>query len=224
MKRINSLICCLLGMAILACQDEPLPTIAADEALRTQLRGTWLPTELTMKYQIGITPNQRDTTIRLTPTTPPLLVAGRPNPVTAFTDTLTLGNAATAGLDTFYLANRGIRQRGYFFVTGASEGAALLRTGVATRSAGQITRWNYDIVSHGNVSVGANNSASFAPATYQNYAYTIREASASRLVLSFQTPVNVNNLPQVPITAANQSNTSVWGGRSVLFTATFTKR
>ncbi|CCH52212.1 hypothetical protein BN8_01194 [Fibrisoma limi BUZ 3] len=224
MKRINILIICLLGVAFVACQDETLPSISADETRKSQLRGTWLPTELTMRYQIGLAPNQRDTAIRLTPTTQPLLVAGRPNPITAFTDTLTFGNAATTGLDTFYLANRGIRQRGYFFVTGATEGGSLLRIGVATRTAGQITRWNYDIVSHGNVSVGANNSASFAPATYQNYAYSIQELNGSRLVLSFQSPTNVANLPQVPITAANQNSTSAWAGRPVLFTATFTKR
>lgn len=224
MKRYNAFILCLLALVIAACQDENLPTVSVDETLKTQLVGTWLPTELTMRYQIGITPNQRDTTIRLTPTTQPLLVAGRANPVTAFTDTLTFGSAATAGLDTFYLANRGIRQRGNFFVVSASEGGSLLRIGVPTRTGSQITRWNYDIVSHGNVSVGANNSASFAPATYQNYAYSVRELSGSRLVLSFQSPANVNNLPQVPITAANQGSTFAWAGRPVLFTATFTKR
>lgn len=216
----------ILGVSLLlaACQDESLPTVSTADALKTQLRGTWTPVELTLNYQVGTTPNQHDTTVQLTPTTPSLLVANRTNPITAFLDTLTFGNQATAGLDTFYIANRGIRQRGYFFVATASEGGSLLRTAVPTYTKGQLVRYAFDLVSHGTITLGASNVATYAPATYTGYAYTIKELSNGRLVLSFLSPGTVNNLPQVPITAANQNSTSVWAGRNVLFTATFAKK
>lgn len=219
-------ICLLLGFSLwlAGCQDESLPTVTTNDALKTQLRGTWTPVDLALTYQVGTTPTQHDTTVRLTPTTPSLLVANRTNPITAFLDTLTFGNQATAGLDTFFVANRGIRQRGYFFVATASASGSLLRTAVPTYSKGQFVRYNFDLVSHGTITLGANNVASYAPVTYTNYAYTIKSISGNQLVLSFTSPSTVNNLPQVPITAANQNSTSVWAGRNVLFTATFARK
>lgn len=212
------------GVLLNACQDESLPTVSTNDALKTQLRGTWLPVELALTYQVGVTPTQHDTTVRLTPTTASLLVANRPNPITAFLDTLTFGNQITAGRDTFYVANRGIRQRGYFFVSSASATESLLRTAVPTYTKGQFVRYNFDLVSHGIITLSANNAGTYAPATYANYAYTIKEATSTRLVLSFTSPTNVNNLPQVPVTAANQSAVGTWAGRTVLFTATFLKK
>lgn len=216
----------LLGFSLLmaACQDESLPTVSSSDALKTQLRGTWTPVELTLNYQVGIAPIQHDTTVRLTPTTPSLLVASRTNPITAFLDTLTFGATTSMGLDTFYVANRGIRQRGYFFVASAAANESLLRTAVPTYTKGKLVRYNFDLVSHGNITLGANNAATYAPATYGNYAYTIKSLNGNQLVLSFTSPGSVGNLPLVPITAANQSSPSVWGGRSVLFTATFAKK
>lgn len=214
----------LFGVLLAACQDENLPTVSTNDALKGQLRGTWLPVELALNYQVGVTPTQHDTTVRLTPTTPSLLVANRPNPITAFLDTLTFGNPATAGLDTFFVANRGIRQRGYFLVATASEGGSLLRTAVPTYTKGQFVRYNFDIVSHGIITLGTNNTATYAPATYTNYAYTIKEITGSKLVLSFTSVNSVGNLPQFPINAANQNAASTWAGRPVLFTATFAKK
>ncbi|MBC8153926.1 MAG: hypothetical protein H7Z72_13535, partial [Bacteroidetes bacterium] len=173
------LLVAVVGAALTACQDERLPTVSTNDALKTQLRGTWVPVELSLNYQIGIAPNQRDTTVRLTPTTLSLLVANRPNPVTAFLDTLTVGTSAATGIDTFYVANRGIRQRGHLFVATASTGASLLRPAVPTYTRGQLIRYNFDVVSHGTITLGANNAAIFAPATYANYAYTIQELSGS---------------------------------------------
>lgn len=214
----------LSGVLLAGCQDDSLPTVSTNDALKGQLRGTWLPVELALNYQIGATPTQHDTTVRLTPTTPSLLVANRPNPITAFLDTLTFGNPATAGLDTFFVANRGVRQRGYFVVATASEGGSLLRTAVPTYTKGQFVRFNFDIVSHGTITLGANNTGTYAPATYTNYAYTIKEISSSKLVLSFTSVNSVGNLPLVPVNAANQNAVSTWAGRSVLFTATFAKK
>ena len=214
----------LSGVLLSGCQDDSLPTVTTNDALKGQLRGTWLPVELALNYQIGVTPTQHDTTVRLTPTTPSLLVANRPNPITAFLDTLTFGNLATAGLDTFFVANRGIRQRGYFLVATASEGGSLLHTAVPTYTRGQLVRYNFDIVSHGTVTLGNNNVGAYAPATYTNYAYTIKEINSSKLVLSFTTVNSVGNLPLVPVNAANQNAVSTWAGRSVLFTATFAKK
>lgn len=211
-------------LCLTACQDESLPALSTNDALKTQLRGSWVPVELTLTYQIGTTPTQRDTTIRLTPTTPSLLVANRPNPITAFLDTLTFGSAATAGLDTFYVANRGIRQRGYFFVASSADDKALLRTAVPTYTKGQLVRYNFDLVSHGTITLGSGTTSTYAPATYPNYAYTLNAISGNRLVLSFTSPGSVNNLPLLPINAGNQNATSSWAGRTVLFTATFAKK
>ena len=214
----------LIGGLLASCQDESLPTVSTNDTLKGQLRGTWLPVELALNYQVGVTPAQHDTTVRLTPTTPSLLVANRPNPITAFLDTLTFGNPATAGLDTFFVANRGIRQRGYFMVATASEGGSLLRTAVPTYTKGQFVRYNFDIVSHGIITLGTTGNVTYAPSTYINYAYTIKEVTGSKLVLSFTSAGSVGNLPQVPINAANQNAASTWAGRSVLFTATFAKK
>jgi hypothetical protein len=89
---------------------------------------------------------------------------------------------------------------------------------------GQVTRWNYDFVFHGTVSPGANNAPVFAPASYVNYSPSIRTLTDAQLVLSFTSPGNVGNLPQVGITPANQLRNDVWAGRPVTFTATFAKR
>lgn len=214
----------LSGSLLTSCQDESLPTVSTNDALKGQLRGTWLPVELALNYQVGVTPTQHDTTVRLTPTTPSLLVANRPNPITAFLDTLTFGNPATAGLDTFFVANRGIRQRGYFLVASALEGGSMLRTAVPTYTKGQFVRYNFDIVSHGAITLSATGNATYAPATYTNYAYTIKEITGSKLMLSFTSASSVGNLPQVSVNAANQNAASTWAGRSVLFTATFVKK
>lgn len=226
MKIINIL---LLGGSIAlgwACQDAALPTATEDLTTRDRLRGTWLPVSLDMKYAVGLAPNPRDTTVRLTPTTAPLLVAGRPNPITPFTDTLVFA-ARGAAVDTFWTVNRGLRQAGNFWVvTNSDEGssATLLRLGRPTYLRGQVTRWNYDFVFHGTVAPGANNLPVFTPTSYVNYSPTIRSLTDNQLVLSFNTQVNVGNLPRVGITPANQNRNDVWGGGSVVFTATFVKR
>ncbi len=208
-----------------ACQDPALPTLAPADALKTQLRGVWLPTQLQLKYQVGIIPNLRDTTVTLTPATAPLLVSGRVNPIMPFTDTLYIGTVATARVDTFFTRNRGLRQQGNFFVSGgADEGASLLRIGRPTYTRGVVTRWNYDFVFHGTVSPNAQNQPVYTYASYTNYPLTVRDVTSNRLVLSFQTTGGVGNLPQVAITPANQNTNPVWGGRVVLFTATFTKQ
>lgn len=225
MKRLfKTLLLLGCGTGLWACQDQNLPTAEPNDVLRDQLRGTWVPVSLTMNYQIGTPPRQRDTTITLTPTTAPLLVPNRANPIMPFTDTLTFGTRTAAQLDTFFLANRGIRQRGYFFVATSSEGPSLLRIGVPTRAAGQITRWNYDVVLHGSVVPSASNAPTYAVSTYANYPFTIRELSGDRLVLSLLTPANVGNVPLVPITAANQGVAVNWAGRVVLLRATFQRR
>lgn len=216
----------LVLLGLWACEDDALPTVSNDTLLKDKLKGTWVPVSLEMKYQVGITPNQRDTTVRLTPTTTPLLVAGRTNPVMPFTDTLYF-NARTSAIDTFYLMNRGVRQQANFSVvtSSGSEGAAtLLRIARPTYTRGQITRWNYDFTFHGNVTLGTNNQPSYAVSTYTNYSPSIRSVSESQLVLSFTSQANVNNLPQLPITPANQNSNTAWGGRIVWFTATYQKR
>lgn len=224
MKRLSLFI--LLAVVIAACENDPLPTLApGNDALKTSLRGVWLPSQLQIKYQVGITPNQRDTTITLTPGTAPLLVANRANVIMPFTDTLHIGTVATARIDTFFTRNRGIRQQGNFFLTSGSDaGASLLRIGRPTYTRGVLTRWNYDFVFHGTVVPNAQNQPVYAYTAYPNYPLTIREVSGNRLVLGFQTTGNVGNLPVVPITAANRDQSATWGAKIVLMTATFTKQ
>ncbi len=215
----------VLLLALVACADPALPTLTTDDALKGQLRGVWLPTQLQVKYQVGIVPRLRDTIITLTPGTAPLLVANRANIIMPFTDTLYIGTIATARIDTFFTRNRGLRQQGNFFVTsGADTGAALLRIGRPTYTRGVLTRWNYDFVLRGTVLPNAQNQPAYSYSTYVNYPLTVREVSTNRLVLGFQTIGGVNNLPQVPVTPANQNLNTTWAGKVALFTATFTKR
>lgn len=215
----------ILLLTLVACADPALPTLTTDDALKGQLRGVWLPTQLQVKYQVGTIPNQRDTTISLTPTTAPLLVSSRANLIMPFTDTLYIGTVTTARIDTFFTRNRGLRQQGNFFVTsGADDGAALLRIGRPTYVRGVLTRWNYDFIFHGTVLPNAQNQPTYSYSTYTNYPLTVREVSGNRLVLGFQTIGGVNNLPQVPTTLANQSLNSTWAGKVALFTATFSKQ
>ncbi len=218
----------LLAFLAVGCADDPLPEVTTNDALREQLRGTWLPVSLTIRYQVGVTPNQRDTVVTLTPTTAPLLVASRPNPIMAFTDTLTFAASRTpAQPDSFFVANRGIRQRGYYFVATPDDASAgsLLRIGVPTRgAAGRINRWAYDVVIHGEVSLGTGNRPSYASVTYPNYPFTLRSLTDNQLVLSLTPPANLSNLPLVPITPQNINNTTTYGGRPALLTATFQRR
>lgn len=216
----------LLALSVMACNDDVLPTLTpTDDALKTTLRGVWLPTQLQIKYQVGLTPRQRDTTLTLTPTTAPLLVPNRANVIMPFTDTLYIGTVATARIDTFFTRNRGIRQQGNFFLaSGADAGATMLRVGRPTYTRGQLTRWNYDFVFHGTVLPNAQNQPAFTYTSYPNYPLTIQSVSGNRLVLGFQTTGNVNNLPQVPITPANQNLNTTWAGRVAQITATFTKQ
>jgi hypothetical protein len=215
-----------LALFITACEDDALPTLTqTEDAFKTSLRGIWLPTQLQIKYQVGITPNQRDTTITLTPGTTPLLVANRANVIMPFTDTLYIGTVATARIDTFFTRNRGIRQQGNFFLTsGADAGATLLRIGRPTYTRGVLTRWNYDFVFHGTVLPNAQNQPAYTYTSYPNYPLTIREVSGNRLVLGFQTIGGVGNLPQIAVTPANQNLNTTWAGRVALLTATFTKQ
>jgi hypothetical protein len=214
------------AVCLAACQTPALPQADQDTAALARLRGTWVPVSLTLKYQVGVPPIQRDTTVTLTPATAPLLVAGRPNPIMPFTDTLVFA-ARGAAIDTFWTVSRGLRQAGNFWVTttsGPEQPATLLRLGRPTYVRGQVTRWNYDFVFHGTVSPGANNAPVYTPASYVNYSPSVRSLTDAQLVLSFTTPGNVGNLPQVGITAANQLRNDVWVGRPVTFTATFAKR
>jgi hypothetical protein len=216
--------CCTLSLALCSCEDPALPTAVNDTAMRDRLRGVWTPVSLTLKYQVGLAaPLLRDTTVTLTPASPPLVIAGRTNPMTPFNDTLHLGTR-TATLDTFWLANRGIRQRGNFSVVTNNEAATLLRFGVPTYTRGQLTRWNYDFVFHGTVSAGANNAPVYAVTNYANYSPSIKSLTDNQLVLSFTTQANVGNLPIVPVTPANSTSNTTWAGRPVLFTATYAKR
>lgn len=213
-------------LTLLACQDDGLPTLATgDESFKTQLRGVWLPTQLQIKYQVGLIPNQRDTTITLTPTTAPLLVPARANVIMPFTDTLYIGTIATARVDTFFTRNRGLRQQGNFFLTtGADEGASVLRVARPTYTRGVLTRWNYDFIFHGTVLPNAQNQPAYSYTNYPNYPLTVREVTSNRLVLSFQTTGGIGNLPQVAVTPANQGQNTTWAGRVGLITATFTKQ
>ncbi|TAE26858.1 MAG: hypothetical protein EAZ91_16985 [Cytophagales bacterium] len=224
MKRLSLFI--LLAIGVAACENDPLPTLAlGDDAQKTALRGVWLPSQLQIKYQVGLVPNQRDTTITITPGTAPLLVTNRANVIMPFTDTLYIGTVATARIDTFFTRNRGIRQQGNFFLTsGADAGASLLRIGRPTYTRGVLTRWNYDFVFHGTVLPNAQNQPAYTYTSYPNYPLTVREVSGNRLVLGFQTVGAIGNLPQVAVTPANQNLNATWAGRVALITATFTKQ
>ncbi|MBC8154778.1 MAG: hypothetical protein H7Z72_17925 [Bacteroidetes bacterium] len=221
---MKALLILLTLLTLTACQDDALPTLATgDDDLKTQLRGEWLPTQLQIKYQVGVIPNQRDTTITLTPTTAPLLVPTRANVIMPFTDTLYIGTVATARVDTFFTRNRGLRQQGNFFLaTGA--GASVLRVARPTYTRGALTRWNYDFIFHGTVLPDAQNRPAYSYTSYANYPLTIREVSSNRLVLSFQTTGSIGNLPQVAVSPANQNQNTTWAGRVGLITATFTKQ
>ncbi len=229
MKLINNLtyyFCCFIMLALSSCEDQTLPTAINDTNTRDKIRGTWIPVSLAMKFQIGITPNGRDTTIILTPTSVPLVVPSRTNPIFAFTDTLYLATR-TAAIDTFWLANRVIRQRGNFSVitnNEVGESATLLRFGTPTYTAGAISRWNYNFVFHGTVSSGANNLPVYAATTYANYSPSIKSVTENQLVLSFTSQVNVGNLPTTIITTANQTAVPSWTNGPVVFTATYSKR
>jgi hypothetical protein len=219
--------CSLILMAAFwSCENPPFPTVTNNAALRDQMKGVWVPASLTLKYQVGLAaPNLRDTTVTITPSTAPLLVAGRANPIMPFTDTLYLA-ARTAVADTFWMANRGIRQQGRFSlvtVNDAGQEATLLRIGRPTYVRGQITRWNYDFVFHGTVLPNATNAPVFTPTTYTNYSPTITSVTSQELVLTFSTQGTVL-VPIVPITAANRTANTSWAGRPVVFTATYTKR
>ncbi len=226
MKIFNLLLISGLLGIFWACETPDLPTANQDTATRDRLRGTWIPVSLSIKYQVGIAPNLRDTTVILTPNTAPLLVTGRPTPIMPFTDTLVFA-ARGAALDSFWMVNRGLRQQGNFWVTSNNDeagSATLLRLGRPTFVRGQVVRWNYDFVFHGTVSLGANNAPVYTPTTYTNYSPSIRSITDNQLVLSFSSPGNLGNLPQVGITPANQSRNDVWAGRPVVFTASFAKR
>ena len=212
--------------ALFACQDDALPTLTpGTDALKTQLRGVWLPTQLQIKYQVGIIPGQRDTIVTLTPGTAPLLVPNRANVIMPFTDTLYIGTVATARIDTFFTRNRGLRQQGNFFLTtGADDGASVLRIGRPTYTQGRLIRWNYDFTFHGTVLPNAQNLPAYSYSNYPNYPITIREVSSNRLVLSFQTIGSIGNLPQVAVTPANQALNTTWAGRVGLITAVFTRQ
>ncbi|GAA4394500.1 hypothetical protein GCM10023187_00380 [Nibrella viscosa] len=215
----------LFALTFWACENPPFPTVTSDTALRDRLKGIWVPVSLTMKYQVGATPNPRDTLVTVTPNTAPLLVAGRANPIMPFTDTLYLA-AATARSDTFWLANRGIRQQGNFSaakVNDAGQEAILLRFGRPTYTRGQVTRWNYDFVFHGTVAPNAANAPVYTPASYPNYAPTIVSLTDQQMVLMFSTTGTIN-VPVVPLTAANRDVNAAWAGRPIVFTATYAKR
>lgn len=222
---MKALFLSLTLLTLLGCQDDALPTLSTgDESFKSQLRGVWLPTQLQIKYQVGITPVQRDTVITLTPATAPLLVANRANVVMPFTDTLYIGTIATARVDTFFTRNRGLRQQGNFFLTaGADNGTSVLRVARPTYTKGSLTRWNYDFVFHGTVLPNAQSQPVYSYTTYANYPLTIREISPNRLIVSFQTTGNIGNLPQVAVTPATQNLNTTWAGRVGLVTATFTK-
>lgn len=223
---MKALLLSLTLLTLMACQDDALPTLATGaESLKTQLRGVWLPTQLQIKYQVGITPAQRDTVITLTPATAPLLVANRANVIMPFTDTLYIGTVATARVDTLFTRNRGLRQQGNFFLsTGADNGASVLRVARPTYTKGILTRWNYDFIFHGTVLPNVQSQPVYSYTTYTNYPLTIRELSATRLVVSFQTTGSIGNLPQVAVTPATQNLNTTWVGRIGLVTATFTKQ
>ena len=226
MKPISILFLLCLAM-IWACEDPNLPiNTKADATIKDKLKGTWIPVSLTMNYQIGVAPNQKDTVVILTPTTPPLLVSNRTNPILAFTDTLYF-NTRTAKLDTFFLMNRGVRQQANFMLstTTSEEGTfTLLKIARPTYTRGIISRWNFDFVFHGNVTLTANNTPSYAVTTYANYSPSISSLTDNQLVLSFSSPANIGNLPAIPITVSNQNSNTAWVGRSVLFKATYQKK
>ena len=220
-------VCCslLLVSSFWACENPPFPTVSNDRALRDQIKGVWVPVSLTMKYQVGLVPRSRDTVVTVTPTTAPLLVSGRANPIMPFTDTLYLA-ARTATADTFWLANRGIRQQGNFSlvkVNDEGQEATLLRIGRPTYTRGQINRWNYDFVFHGTVAPNAAGAPVYTSATYANYSPTIISITDRQMTITFNTQGNIN-VPVVPITSANQTLNASWGGRLIVFTATYAKQ
>ncbi|TDB62327.1 hypothetical protein [Arundinibacter roseus] len=215
----------LLVSTFWACENPPFPTVSNDQALRDQIRGVWVPVSLTMKYQVGPAPRSRDTLVTVTPTTAPLLVTGRANPIRPFTDTLYFA-AQTASADTFWLANRGIRQQGKFSlakVTDESGEATLLRIGRPTYTNGQISRWNYDFVFHGTVAPNASGAPVYTSSTYTNYSPTITSITDRQITITFSAQGNIT-VPVVPITPANQGLVTSWGGRLIVFTATYAKQ
>jgi hypothetical protein len=215
----------LLISSLWACENPPFPTVTSDPSQRDQIKGVWVPVSLTMKYQVGAAPRTRDTLVTVTPTTPPLLVTGRANPVMPFTDTLYLA-ARTATADTFWLANRGIRQQGNFSLVKVNDQgreATLLRIGRPTYTRGQISRWNYDFVFHGTVAPNASGAPVYSPATYVNYAPTITSITDRQMTLTFSTQGNIL-VPTTPIIPANQAFNASWGGRLIVYTATYAKQ
>jgi hypothetical protein len=225
--KLPVIILLLCSAMIWACENPSLPINAkADVAIKDKLKGTWVPVSLSINYQIGVAPNQKDTVVSLTPTTSPLLVSNRTNAILAFTDTLYF-NTRTAKLDTFFLMNRGIKQQANFMLsttTGEEGTSTMLKIGRPTYTKGIITRWNFDFVFHGNVTLAANNTPAYAVTTYANYSPTISSITDSQLVLSFSSPGSIANLPAIPITVSNQSSNAAWVGRPVIFKATYQKR
>lgn len=219
--------CCaiLFACSFWACENPPFPTVSSDQTLRDQIKGIWVPVSLSMRYQVGAAPRSRDTLVTVTPATAPLLVPGRANPIRPFTDTLYLA-ARTATADTFWLANRGIRQQGNFSlvkITDESREAILLRMGRPTYTRGQVSRWNYDFVFHGTVAPNAAGAPVYTPATYTNYSPTITSLTNQQMTITFSTQGNVT-VPVVPLTSANQTLNASWGGRLIVFTATYAKQ
>jgi hypothetical protein len=151
--------------------ENPIPEARQNADKQALLRGTWVPVELQLRYAIGVAPTMRDTTVTLTPTTAPLLYAGRATPIRPFTDTLVFGTTARA--DTFLLRTRGLTpaQQGFYSVIDTEVdgiAASAIRVGrVTTRNAqGQPVRYNYDVRLHGTVVPAANGST---PTTCTGY-------------------------------------------------------
>lgn len=217
----------ILTAMLMACKENEIPVQSRSDQTASQLRGTWVPVELTLRYAVGIAPQVRDTLVRLTPTTAPLLVAGRPNPIMAFTDTLVFGNQAKA--DTFQLRNRGLKQQGSFAVLSTDvEGmpATTIRIGrpAISTTSGAIVRYNYDVALHGIVTRNANGTPSYASTLYVNHVYGLKSISANELVIAIQAPTALSNLPLVTVTPQNQDNSLIWISRNALMTATFRKQ
>jgi hypothetical protein len=224
-KNMKRVILLILIVLVMGCQDETLPTVSTDSALKEKVKGTWFPVELSLTYNIGVSPTQKDTTVIITPSTLPLLVSNRSNPIMPFTDTLFVGSVAKP--DTFFLRNRGVRQQGRFFVSTSTEDGITyrqLKIGRPTFTKGEISRWNYNITIHGLVTRAANGTATYTSASYTNAIWNIQGVTEKNLTLSLQTPSNIGNLPFTAITPQNQVNSSVWVGRSVLLKAKFVKQ
>lgn len=214
-------------LAVMFSCQEPLPSLIENDAfLKGKLKGVWLPVSLSMSYQVGSQPNLRDTTLVLTPTTQPLVIGHRPNPVMAFSDTLHFNTVATAKADTFFLLNRGLKYQSNFSTLTSlnNEGpTSLLRFARPTYTQGKLSRLNYDFTLHGTVSL-INGRASYLSSNYTNFSPSFRMLSDTELIIAFTAPSLVNNVPLVPISAQNQDNSAAWGSRSVVFLAKFTKR